>query len=128
MEVIINESQMLRLFEVNTTLDNLNNLIDPKKFIYEFGYKDSFIEPSSVMLEGSIEDEDVGVRVNIGKVMYDGQDVTEFANNYVFFSGDGDDSNITLEYKAFISDKINQLLRVTPIKISEWDVYIGVEY
>ena len=39
MEVIINESQMLRLFEVNTTLDNLNNLIDPKKFIYEFGYK-----------------------------------------------------------------------------------------
>ena len=128
MEVIINESQMLRLFEVNTTLDNLNNLIDPKKIIYEFGYKDSFIEPSSVMLEGNIEDEDIGVRVTIGKVVYNGQDVTEFANNYVFFSGDGDDSNFTLEYKVFISDKINQLLRVTPIKISEWDVYIGVEY
>jgi len=128
MEVIINESQMLRLFEVNTTLDNLNNLIDPKKFIYEFGYKDSFIEPSSVMLEGNIEDEDIGVRVTIGKVVYNGQDVTEFANNYVFFSGDGDDSNFTLEYKVFISDKINQLLRVTPIKISEWDVYIGIEY
>jgi len=124
MEVIINESQMLRLFEVNTTLDNLNNLIDPKKFIYEFGYKDSFIEPSSIMLEGSIEDEDVGVRVNIGKVMYDGQDVTEFANNYVFFSGDGDDSVLTNEYKIFVSDKINQLLRVTPIKTSEWDVYL----
>ena len=60
--------------------------------------------------------------------MYNGQDVTEFANNYVFFSGDGDDSNFTLEYKVFISDKINQLLRVTPIKISEWDVYIGIEY
>jgi|TARA_R110000796_G_scaffold74446_4_gene167517 hypothetical protein len=128
MEVIINESQMLRLFEVNTTLDNLNNLIDPKKIIYEFGYKDSFIEPSSVMLEGNIEDEDIGVRVTIGKVVYNGQDVTEFANNYVFFSGDGDDSNFTLEYKVFISDKINQLLRVTPIKISEWDVYIGIEY
>lgn len=128
MEVIINESQMLRLFEVNTTLDNLNNLIDPKKFIYEFGYKDSFIEPSSVMLEGNIEDEDIGVRVTIGKVVYNGQDVTEFANNYVFFSGDGGDSNFTLEYKVFISDKINQLLRVTPIKISEWDVYIGIEY
>ena len=80
------------------------------------------------MLEGNIEDEDIGVRVTIGKVVYNGQDVTEFANNYVFFSGDGDDSNFTLEYKVFISDKINQLLRVTPIKISEWDVYIGIEY
>ena len=128
MEVIINESQMLRLFEVNTTLDNLNNLIDPKKIIYEFGYKVSFIDPSRVMLVGNIEDEDIGVRVTIGKVVYNGQDVTEFANNYVFFSGDGDDSNFTLEYKVFISDKINQLLRVTPIKISEWDVYIGIEY
>ena len=124
MEVIINESQMLRLFEVNTTLDNLNNIIDPKKFIYEFGYNDTFIEPTSVMLEGSIEDEDIGVKVNIGKVMYDGKDVTEFANNYVFFSGEGEDSVLTNEYKIFISDKINQLLRVTPIKTSEWDVYL----
>ena len=36
------------------------------------------------MLEGSVEEEDIGVKVNIGKVMYQGQDVTEFANNYVF--------------------------------------------
>ena len=56
--------------------------------------------------------------------MYNGQDVTEFANNYVFFSGEGDDSVLTNEYKIFVSDKINQLLRVTPIKTSEWDVYL----
>ena len=124
MKVIVKESQLLRLFEANTVVDNLNNMIDPKKFIYEFGYKDSFIEPESVMLEGSVEEEDIGVKVNIGKVMYNGQDVTEFANNYVFFLVDGDDSVLTNEYKIFVSDKINQLLRVTPIKTSEWDVYL----
>ena len=128
MKVIVKESQLLRLFEANTVVDNLNNMIDPKNFIYEFGYKDSFIVPESVMLEGSVEEEDIGVKVNIGKVMYQGQDVTEFANNYVFFSGDGDDSALTHEYKIFVSDKINQLLRVTPIRISEWVVFIWVEY
>ena len=124
MKVIVKESQLLRLFEANTVVDNLNNMIDPKKFIYEFGYKDSFIEPESVMLEGSVEEEDIGVKVNIGKVMYNGQDVTDFANNYVFWSGEGNDSELTNEYKIFVSDKINQLLRVTPIKTSEWDVYL----
>lgn len=124
MKVIVKESQLLRLFEANTVVDNLNNMIDPKKFIYEFGYKDSFIEPESVMLEGSVEEEDIGVKVNIGKVMYNGQNVTEFASDYVFFSGDGDDSILTNEYKIFVSNKINQLLRVTPIKTSEWDVYL----
>jgi hypothetical protein len=124
MRVILKESQLLRLFEVNTVVDNLNNMINPKKFIYEFGFKDSFIEPESVMIEGSIEDEDIGVKVNIGKVIYNGQDVTEFANNYVFWSGEGDDSELAMKYKMFISDEINKILRLTPIKTSEWDVYL----
>ena len=128
MEVIINESQMLRLFEVNTLIDNLNNMIDPKKFIYSFAFGDTFIEPSSVILEGDIGDEDISVSVEIGKVLYMGQDVTEVANNYVFFSGEGEESALTTEYKIFISDKINQLLRVTPIRISEWDVFLKMEY
>ena len=128
MKVVINESQLLRLFEANTLVDNLNNLIDPKKFIYEFGYGDTFILPSSVMIEGDIQDEDISVRVEIGKVIYKGQDVTDFSNNYVFFSGEGDDSVLTTEYKVFVSNKINQLLRVTPIRISEWDVLISMEY
>ena len=128
MKVVINESQLLRLFEANTLVDNLNNLIDPKKFIYEFGYGDTFILSSSVLIEGDIQDEDISVRVEIGKVIYKGQEVTDFANNYVFFSGEGDDSVLTTEYKIFVSDKINQLLRVTPIRISEWDVFISMEY
>ena len=43
MKVIVKESQLLRLFEANTVVDNLNNMIDPKNFIYEFGYKDSLL-------------------------------------------------------------------------------------
>ena len=76
MKVVINESKLLRLFEANTLVDNLNNLIDPKKFIYEFGYGDTFILPSSVMIEGDIQDEDISVRVEIGKVIYKVQEVT----------------------------------------------------
>ena len=116
----------MRLFEANTLLDNLNNLIDPNKFIYEYGWKDSFIKPSQVFMEGSIEDKDITVHVNIGEVTYEGQDVTQFANNYVFWSGEGDDSELAYKYKMFIVEKINTLLRVTPIKISEWDVHLGI--
>ena len=116
----------MRLFEANTLLDNLNNLIDPNKFIYEYGWKDSFIKPSQVFMEGSIEDKDITVHVNIGEVTYEGQDVTQFANNYVFWSGEGNDSELAYQYKTFIAEKINTLLRVTPIKISEWDVHLGI--
>jgi len=126
MKVIITENQLLRLFESNTLLDNLNNLIDPNKFSYEYGWKDSIITPDQVFMEGSIEDEDITIHVNIGKVTYEGQDVTQFANNYVFWSGEGDDTELAYKYKMFISDEINKLLRVTPIKTSEWDVHLGI--
>jgi len=126
MKVIITENQLLRLFEANTLLDNLNNLIDPNKFSYEYGWKDSIITPDQVFMEGSIEDEDITIHVNIGKVTYEGQDVTQFANNYVFWSGEGDDTELAYKYKMFISEEINKLLRVTPIKTSEWDVHLGI--
>jgi len=77
-------------------------------------------------MEGSIEDEDITVHVNIGKVIYEGQDVTNFANNYVFWCGECDDSELAYKYKMSIVDKINNLLRVTPIKITEWDVHLGI--
>lgn len=126
MKVIITENQLLRLFEANTVLDNLNNLIDPKKLIYKYGYKDSVVIPSEVFMEGSIEDEDITVHVSIGEVRYKGEDVTEFANNYVFWLGEGDDSELAYKYKMFISDEINKILRVTPIKTNEWDVHLGI--
>lgn len=126
MKIIIKENQMRRLFEANTVLDNLNNMINPKDYSYEFGYRNSVIIPHSVFMEGSIEDEDITVHVGIGEVIYDGKDVTDFANNYVFWSGEGNDSELAYQYKIFILDKINKLLRLTPIQISEWDVVLGI--
>ena len=126
MKILITEKQLKRLSEANTLLDNLNNMIDPNKFSYEYGWKNSIIIPHQVFMEGSIEDEDITVHVNIGKVTYEGQDVTQFANNYVFWSGEGDDSELAYKYKMSIVDKINNLLRVTPIKITEWDVHLGI--
>ena len=126
MKIIIKENQMRRLFESNTVLDNLNNMIKPKDYSYKFGYRNSVIIPDSVFMEGSIEDEDITVHVSIGEVMYDGKDVTDFANNYVFWSGEGSDSELAYQYKDFIVDKINKILRLTPIQISEWDVVLGI--
>jgi len=126
LKILITEKQLRRLSEANTLLDNLNNKIDPSKFSYEYGWKDSIIIPHQVIMEGSIEEQDITVNVTIGKVTYEGQDVTNFANNYVFWSGEGDDSELAYKYKMFIVDKINHLLRITPIKISEWDVILGI--
>ena len=122
MKILITEKQLKRLSEANTLLDNLNNMIDPNKFSYEYGWKDSIIIPHEVFMEGSIEDEDITVHVSIGKVKYQGQDVTSFAKDYVFWS-DNEDTQLAYVYKTVIADKINQLLRVTPIRISEWDVH-----
>ena len=126
MKILITEKQLKRLSEANTLLDNLNNRIDPNNFSYEFGWRDSIVIPHEVLMEGSIEDKDITVHVNIGEVIYEGQDVTQFANNYVFWSGEGNDSELAYNYKMFIVDKINNLLRVTPIKITEWDVHLGI--
>lgn len=126
MKILITEKQLKRLSEANTLLDNLNNRIDPNNFSYEFGLRDSIVIPHEVLMEGSIEDKDITVHVNIGEVIYEGQDVTQFAKNYVFWSGEGNDSELAYNYKMFIVKKINSLLRVTPIKITEWDVNLRV--
>lgn len=123
MNILITEKQLKTLSEANTILDNFNNLIDPTKFSYEYGINDSVIIPNKVFMEGSIEDEDITVHVSIGKVTHQGQDVTSFAKDYVFWSDSNDDTQLAYDYKTVIADKINQLLRVTPIRISEWDVH-----
>jgi hypothetical protein len=62
-KILITEKQLKRLSEANTLLDNLNNMIDPNKFSYEYGWKNSIIIPRQVFMEGSIEDEDITVTV-----------------------------------------------------------------
>jgi len=126
MKIILTESQVQRLIEANTALDNLNNTINPANYTYEFGWGESYIIPSMVSLEGSISDEDVQVRVTVDKVIYRGEDVTEFAINYALYSGDYDgDTPLAFDFKNHIVRLINsKVLRLVNQEIMEYDVIL----
>ena len=113
MKVIITESQLKRLFEANTLTDNLNNLIKPKDFIYQFGMGDTYIIPDNIIIEGDIEDGDEGlnndlqVRVTIDKVIYRGEDITEFAINWALWSGESDrNTELGHRYVLYVTEVI----------------------
>lgn len=126
MKIILTESQVQRLIEANTALDNLNNTINPADYTYEFGWGESYIIPSMVSLEGDISDEDVQVRVTVDKVIYRGEDVTEFAINYALYSGDYDgDTPLAFDFKNHIVRLINsKVLRLVNQEIMEYDVIL----
>lgn len=126
MKIILTESQVQRLIEANTPLDNLNNTINPADYTYEFGWGESYIIPSMVSLEGDISDEDVQVRVTVDKVIYRGEDVTDFAINYALYSGDYDgDTPLAFDFKNHIVKLINsKVLRLVNQEIMEYDVIL----
>jgi len=126
MKIILTESQVQRLIEANTALDNLNNTINPADYTYEFGWGESYIIPSMVSLEGDISDEDVQVRVTVDKVIYRGEDVTDFAINYALYSGDYDgDTPLAFDFKNYIVKLINsKVLRLVNQEIMEYDVIL----
>lgn len=134
MKVIITESQLKRLFEANTLTDNLNNLINPKDFIYQFGMGDTYIIPDNIIIEGDIEDGDEGlkndlqVRVTIDKVIYRGEDITEFAINWALWSGESDrNTELGHRYVLYVTEVINKrILRLSNLEISEWDVILDL--
>jgi len=124
MKIIVTENQLTRLFESNTSLDNLNNLININEYRYEYGFGDAVISPSHVSLYGDLEDGDINLKVGIESVTWRGEDVTEFANNYALYSGDSDGhTSLAFDFIEFVITKINnRILRLTPFEISEWDV------
>jgi len=126
MKVILTESQVQRLIEVNTPLDNLNNIINATDYRYQFGLDNSYIIPNSVILEGDISDQDITVRVTVDKVIYEGEDITRFAKNYALYSGDYDeDTPLTFEFKNHIVKLINsKVLILLNQEISEYDVIL----
>ena len=134
MKVIITETQLLRLFEANTLTDNLNNLINRKDFIYQFGMGDSYILPGNITIEGDIEDGDEGlnndlqVRITVDKVIYRGEDITEFAINWALWSGDSaTNTELGHGFVLYVTEVINKrILRLSNLEISEWDVILDV--
>ena len=85
MKIQITENQLNRLRqslnEVNTAMDNLNNMINVDDFTFtkEIPLVITF---DKVMIEGSIKDDDLHVMASIDKVKYDNKDVTNFALNW----------------------------------------------
>lgn len=130
MKIILTESQVNRLVEANTPLDTLNNYIHKNlsDYKYEYGFRQSYIQPTSVVLEGDLSDGDITVRVSVGDVFYNGEDVTEFAKNYALYSGDYDnDTSLAYDFKNFITNKLNKkILSLTPITISEFDIILDL--
>ena len=134
MKVIITESQLKRLFEANTLTDNLNNLIKPKDFIYRFGFGDTYIVPGSITIEGEIGDDDRGLRNNlqlritVDKVIYRGEDITEFAINWALWSGDSDrETELGHAFIMYVTELINKrILSLSNLEISEWDVILDL--
>jgi len=126
MKIILTESQVQRLIEANTPLDNLNNTINAADYTYQFGWGESYIIPGIVSLEGDISDEDVQVRVSVDKVIYRDEDITEFAINYALYSGDYDgDTPLAFDFKNHIVKLINsKVLRLVNQEISEYDVIL----
>ena len=85
MKIQITENQLNRLRqslnEVNTAMDNLNNMINVDDFTFtkEIPLVITF---DKVMIEGSIKDDDLHVMASIDKVKHDNKDVTNFALNW----------------------------------------------
>ena len=82
MKIQITENQLNRLRqslnEVNTAMDNLNNMINVDDFTFtkELPLVITF---NNVMVEGSIKDDDLHVMASIDKIKHDNKDVTNFA-------------------------------------------------
>ena len=128
MKIILTESQVQRLIEANTALDNLNNTINPADYTYEFGWGESYIIPGIVSLEGDISDADISVRVTVDKVIYRGEDVTEFAINYALYSGEyGVDTPLAFDFKTHIVKLINsKVLKLMSQKIDDYDIILDI--
>lgn len=126
MKIVISENQLKRLVEANTPLDNINNFINLKDYVYNYGFGESNITPSSVIIEGELSDGDLTVRVTVDTVTYRGEDVSEFAKSYALYAGDYDqDTPLAFDYKDFVAKKINdKVLRMTPFTVTDYDIIL----
>lgn len=128
MKIILSESQIKRLIESNTSLDNINNYLnknlDPYRYHYALG--ESFVIPSRIILDGDLTDKDITVRVGVDKVYFNGQDVTKFAKDYALFSHDFEnDTLLSSEFKNYLADKLNErVLKMVSTQITDFDVIL----
>jgi hypothetical protein len=127
-KIQITESQLNRLHKVineaNTAIDNLNNLINPKEVFVTTGFV--AVSFQSIIIEGSIKDDDLSVRAMIDKIKYDGKDVTEFALAWALRDEwTSEDLPLGTQICIDISNFVNkEALSLVGSKVSEYDVIL----
>lgn len=128
MKIQITESQLNRLHKVineaNTAIDNLNNLINPREVFVTTGFV--VVSFQSIIIEGSIKDDDLSVRAMIDKIKYDGKDVTEFALAWALRDEwTSEDLPLGTQICIDISNFVNkEALSLVGSKVSEYDVIL----
>lgn len=129
MKIQITENQLNRLRqslnEVNTAMDNLNNMINVDDFTFtkEIPLVITF---DKVMIEGSIKDDDLHVMASIDKIKHDNKDVTNFALNWAIRDQwTSEDLPLGMLLCINIAEILNKnYLSLIGGKITEYDVTI----
>ena len=129
MKIQITENQLNRLRqslnEVNTDMDNLNNMINVDDFTFT-NEVPLVITFNKVMIEGSVQDDDLHVMASIDKIKYDNKDVTNFALNWAIRDQwTSEDLPLGMLLSLYIVDVMNRnYLSLIGGKITEYDVTI----
>lgn len=129
MKIQITENQLNRLRqslnEVNTAMDNLNNMINVDDFTFT-KEPPLVITFNKVMVEGSLKDDDLHVMASIDKIKHDNKDVTNFALNWAMRDQwTGEDLPLGMLLCINIANIINKnYLSLIGGEITEYDVTI----
>ena len=122
MKFILNESQYKRIFESDNVITKLNNMINSDIHKIEDNYGTVTVILNSIELFGSIESIDEVV-VNISKVYWREQDVTDFAMNHVLFSERNNESDLSYDLKNKITNILNRkYLKYINAEVSDYDI------
>lgn len=127
MKILISEKQFnnvkKQLSEESNALESLNKFIETDK-IFKYGSMDVYL--TDIKLSGTIDDFFLESRIE--KIIYEGEDVTDFALNYATYDQwTGDDLPLGTLIKVFLSKNIDTMVKKTlKHDLSEYDVVLNL--
>jgi hydrogenase maturation factor HypE len=120
MEFILNESQYKRIFESNTVIDNINNLINSD--VHEIKIDFVSIILDKIIISGDVDSIDYVV-AKISKIYYRGQDVTEFSFHYIFSDYNENEGDLSYDLKNKIANILNRkYLKYINTEVSDYQI------
>ena len=125
MNILITEEQLKKfkkhLKEEKNSLDALNNFIDKNK-VYERGSLKIYLK--NIELTGDMDDP--SIEATIDKVIFDKQDVTDFAINYALYDEwTSDDMPLATSLKIYIAKSLDRMVkRAFKDELNEYNVVL----